>query len=37
MTVKITPNDRGTPPGQLADAEKSCHLKGVCLTTTTTR
>jgi len=21
MTVKITPNDRGTPPGKLADAE----------------
>ncbi len=21
MTIKITPNDRGTPPGKLADAE----------------
>ena len=21
MTVKITPNDRGNPPGKLADAE----------------
>jgi hypothetical protein len=26
MTVKFTPNDRGTPPGKLADAE--LHLSG---------
>jgi hypothetical protein len=28
LTVKITPNDKGNPPGKLADAE--LHFTGVC-------
>ena len=34
MTVKITPNDKGTPPGKLADAElifEDGHLQGLKL------
>ena len=29
LTVKITPNDRGNPPGKLADAERHFHDGGL--------